>query len=276
MNQDFKNVVYMYKFPNGKVYIGVTNNEKRRRSNHHSVYVSKNNGKTSQPFYNALIFYGWNNVEYRIICRCRSYCVALQMEKNYIKKYRSYIGYSDSNGYNSTLGGEGALGVPMKDYHKDIIRMTHRGRKQTPEQILNRVTSFKSGGKINTNPETFATTPRTLGTFKGICKTLKIDFLNYDRIEAPKSCWNITKIGFVKKYFFIYDEDRNNHINPIRESYTEDCFSNKPRTRQSFSALCKRNDINIDNYIGIYSHTNIVKSGKKIHYYIYKLKKGEI
>lgn len=94
---------YIYKITNlinGKIYIGQTNNPKRREREHFSLAPSileDNNGKI---LYNALLKYGPQNFSFEIIeDKCEDYN---EKEKFWIKTLNTLIPF----GYNMTEGGE--------------------------------------------------------------------------------------------------------------------------------------------------------------------------
>lgn len=91
---------------NNKVYIGKAINIYKRWIEH------KNNmkyEKYNQIIYKAMRKYGIENFSFEIIEECDKYILD-EREKYWIRYYNSYIGFSNSNGYNMTIGGEGVLG----------------------------------------------------------------------------------------------------------------------------------------------------------------------
>ncbi|MGL5711393.1 MAG: NUMOD3 domain-containing DNA-binding protein [Paraclostridium sp.] len=124
----YENIVYKYTFPNGKVYIGITNNEKERKYRHKIIHNKEGHSKYNLLINKAFRKYGYDNVEYEVICRCRNYKTAKIMEMNYIKQYRSYANYPNSNGYNLTLGGEGTLGFVYSEESRRKMSESQKGR----------------------------------------------------------------------------------------------------------------------------------------------------
>ena len=61
----------------------------------------------TRPFYRALNKYGTENFSFEVIDSTTDSDLLCELEKQYIQKYRSYIHFEDSNGYNCTLGGDG-------------------------------------------------------------------------------------------------------------------------------------------------------------------------
>ena len=88
--------VYMHKFPNNKVYIGITSTNVEKR-------WLKGFGYSSNKYMESAIKkYGWNNIEHIIIAEKLSGESASQMEKHLIKKHNST---NRIYGYNIRDGG---------------------------------------------------------------------------------------------------------------------------------------------------------------------------
>jgi len=51
--------------------------------------------------------YGVENFSFEVIDCCDNSNELCEKEKYYIEKFRTYIGFSDCNGYNATIGGDG-------------------------------------------------------------------------------------------------------------------------------------------------------------------------
>lgn len=101
---------------NGKVYIGQTNNPKRRRTEH---FACRNQKREKKLLYYAIEKYGAENFSFEIIEDfCEDYN---EKEKYWIQKYRSFVGYEDCNGYNVTQGGE----EPPIYFGEDNVACTH-------------------------------------------------------------------------------------------------------------------------------------------------------
>ena len=74
-------------------------------------------------FYRAVRKYGWENFIVGIIDEFK-FVDLNNKEIFFIEKYNSYI-----NGYNSTLGGGGNLGVPRSQETRDKISKSNKGKK---------------------------------------------------------------------------------------------------------------------------------------------------
>lgn len=92
---------------NGKKYIGITSRSMEEREASH-IYESRNktNKCYNAPFKRAIRKYGIEGFEREIIDTADSLEKACELEKFYIKEYKTYYKYKNSNGYNATLGGE--------------------------------------------------------------------------------------------------------------------------------------------------------------------------
>ena len=92
-----KYTIYIHKNKiNGKVYIGQTSQEPKKRWDNGRGY------KTSSKFYNAILKYGWDNFEHIILYTNLTLEEANQKEQELIEQYKSY---KDDFGYNITRGG---------------------------------------------------------------------------------------------------------------------------------------------------------------------------
>ena len=96
--------VYKHIFPNGKVYIGVTCLNPRKRWDNGRGYTRKNeNGAYRQPLMaNAIVKYGWGNIKHEIIYN------GLTKEEAEIKERELIAFYKSNNskfGYNIENGG---------------------------------------------------------------------------------------------------------------------------------------------------------------------------
>lgn len=101
-------IVYCYTNKiNDKKYIGITSRslEEREKSHLYEAY-NKNSLTYNVPFKRAIRKYGIDNFDKVILCNCNSFDEACEKEKFYIKKYKTYYKYKNSNGYNATTGGD--------------------------------------------------------------------------------------------------------------------------------------------------------------------------
>jgi len=118
-----KGVIYCYHcISTGKKYIGQTVSEKRRKLQHkHDC----SRGVDSK-FYRAVRKYGWDNFIYGIIDEYDA-DILNEQEIFYVDKYDAY-----HNGYNSTIGGEGARGFVPSENTKKKQSISAKNRSNPP------------------------------------------------------------------------------------------------------------------------------------------------
>ena len=109
---------YIYKITNninGKLYIGKTeySNPIKRWYEHKNDYKKERMGK--RPLYDAMNKYGIDNFCFNVIDSEVDNEKLCEKERYYIEKYRTYVGFSDCNGYNATLGGDGKAYIAYSD-----------------------------------------------------------------------------------------------------------------------------------------------------------------
>lgn len=129
MNNDFNNCV-VYKHTNkinGKCYIGIVLNG-RKPEHRWGINGCNYLDNKQYKFARAILKYGWDNFEHEILFVGLTVEEAKAKEKELIKKYDSY-----KNGYNSTLGGDGSLGLKHSKETKEKLRRQHLGTKATEE-----------------------------------------------------------------------------------------------------------------------------------------------
>lgn len=108
---------------NGKIYVGQTRQTLKARYKNGMGYQSHDNQKES-IFSAAIKKYGWENFTHEILERnIYSQEEANAREIYWINFFRSYIGFSDCNGYNMTLGGNSGehLGYPVYQISKNNL-----------------------------------------------------------------------------------------------------------------------------------------------------------
>lgn len=91
---------------NGKIYIGMTNNVKRRWRYEGIEYRPPLKSDHHRPFWNAIQRYGWDNFTKEIIISDLTKEEAFEKEKEVIKKLKAT---DKSIGYNLSQGGNGGL-----------------------------------------------------------------------------------------------------------------------------------------------------------------------
>lgn len=119
--------VYKLTAPNGKVYIGITSRDPKRRWNAGNGY------KYNKHFYGAIKKYGWENIIKEILYSGVSQEEAYRLEKELILKYRSN---QREYGYNKSFGGDKTVkGLHWKRTEESVQKSVEKrkGRKATEE-----------------------------------------------------------------------------------------------------------------------------------------------
>lgn len=191
-------MAYIYKITNkinGKVYIGKTIHSIETRWNQH-IYESQKQRYECRPLYDAFNKYGIENFTIEEIDRC-SANDASDYEIYWIKKYRSYIGFKDCNGYNATLGGDGKT----KCDYKWIIELWKTGLTNTEIQDITKY----DYGTIRTALDEYGITfeERTKRRFEPLSKKVQqIDKKTGEIINTFNSCneaQRLTGISHIKE-----------------------------------------------------------------------------
>ena len=114
---------------NGKIYIGLTNNTKRRWRNN-GIEYKPDEGRNSS-FWNAIQRYGFDNFEHIILEGNLTKEESEEKEKYYIKKYDSH---NKDIGYNISLGGNG--GKIYDEHPKGMLGKHHSEDKRKKQSEL--------------------------------------------------------------------------------------------------------------------------------------------
>ena len=125
---DILYTVYIHKFPNNKVYVGITCKSVSKR------WGSKGQGyKSQQLMWRAIEKYGWDNVEHIIVKESLCYDEACLLEKHLIAQYKSN---NAEFGYNKSTGGDkNNEGNKLTDEQRKRLSEAHKGKPLTEEQI---------------------------------------------------------------------------------------------------------------------------------------------
>ena len=113
--------VYCHTTPSGKRYIGITSRKPEDR-------WQNGNGYKNTLFGRAIEKYRWENIKHEILDTNLTEDEAKRIEKEYIEKYRTFVHFSDCNGYNCTLGGEGVVGWEPSEETKNKIGESNKGK----------------------------------------------------------------------------------------------------------------------------------------------------
>ncbi len=104
--------IYKHTVPNGKMYIGITRQENKRRWQNGKGY------KTQKKFWRAIQKYGWKNIKHEVLESNLTEKEASEKEKIYIEQYKTT---NSKYGYNVSIGGGvgRSLVRPIMQYYND-------------------------------------------------------------------------------------------------------------------------------------------------------------
>lgn len=128
--------IYEHISPSGKVYVGITCKKPEARWENGAGYPK------CKMFYRAILKYGWNNIEHKIIATGLGEYTAKNMEKDLIA-FNKAKGIS----YNITDGGEGSLGVIASEKKREHARNIWKG-KTIPQDIRDKISKGHKGLKF--------------------------------------------------------------------------------------------------------------------------------
>jgi len=120
-------VVYVHKFPNNKVYVGITGNRYPKKR-----WSCGNGYKTQQLMWRAIQKYGWDNIEHEIVAKNLTHEDACRLEIKLIKQYKSN---NSDYGYNVSSGGDGANGIKLSKDRIEKLRAVNTGRAKKPGEV---------------------------------------------------------------------------------------------------------------------------------------------
>lgn len=144
-------IVYCHTFPNGKKYIGITQQEPQRR-------WRDGKGYEGQAVYNAILKYGWKNIKHDILFKGLTKSEAEQKE---IELIRALETDSHKHGYNVESGGNASrlsevtkekLSKSKREYYK-----THKhwnAGKQRSAETRSKISEARKGFKMSDEQKT--------------------------------------------------------------------------------------------------------------------------
>lgn len=205
--------VYEHISPSGKVYVGITCQNPKKRWKGGSGYVRKD--KHQPLFANAIIKYGWDNIKHRIVSTELTKEEADSMEKLLIAKYKRM-----KKSYNITDGGDGSVGTKHTEETKKLLSIIHTGMKEKPEATVKRIKS-----RIELYPYyVVAVSSKDIKVFKTAKEAAEqLGIVHRNNISAAIS----GKQCLVKGYVFVH-WDKNK---PIDEEYLYRLYDEKVNNR---------------------------------------------
>ena len=146
MNQNNNYCVYMHIVPNGKRYIGMSRNIKSRWKN--NGYGYKNNIE----FYNAIVEYGWDNIDHLIIADNLTKEDAKVLEEQLILEHKTY---ESEYGYNKFIGFK--MTEEMKIARSEALKGKHH-----TEETKQKMSEAHKGVNNPTSKKVICTTTMTV------------------------------------------------------------------------------------------------------------------
>lgn len=276
----FEYIIYKYTSPSGKIYIGQTNDEKRRKRQH------KNDARLGSKclFHKAIRKYGFDNFKYEVLVNCKTREEVNSMEVYYINKYKTT---DRIYGYNSTNGGDGVEGFRHSEDAKRRIREFIRNRKVSEEtrrrmsesnkgkvrseETRLRISNSKKGDKHpkSKTKEYYATKPTLRSNFKIICKKQGWNFDDFDEVVSGE-VYVSQKGQDTKKFFYIYvGNGKGSKVENSTKSKPKEYYANKTSLRSDFKKICKYQSWNFEDFEEVFSGDKS-NGGHKKYFYIYK------
>lgn len=162
------------------------------------LYNYKTGGKLSnRPLYNAMNKYGTDHFHFNVIEYIESFDELCKREIYWINKLRTYIGFSDCNGYNATLGGETGNKIIFDEYQiKKITNLVNMGYSKN--QISKKMGYH--GEVINNELKKLKLEAKQIGI-----QVCQLDIKTYELINTFNSSHEAAKTVF-------NDEEKNTHI----------------------------------------------------------------
>lgn len=219
-------IIYKYTSPSGKIYIGQTKYTVEHRIKQH--INDANNGST-KLFHIAIRKYGIETFNYEILNEAFSIEELNKLEIYYIEKYNSY--YKNGNGYNMTIGGEGANGYiftendrqklsgSLKKYYinnpQSLIEMGERTKEYNrlhPEKQIKHSQFMQTYMNLPENKE------RTRNTFKQF-REKNPNAISIQQKEIwKKDEYRELQIRKHKEYDEMHPEDKLKRIDRLKQS----------------------------------------------------------
>lgn len=157
-----RGIIYCYKSPSGKVYIGQTTNEKVRRA----TFFNTNYHYGGKYIDSARLKYGPKSFTYKVleeveVSKDKIKEALDNLEMFYIKKFNSN---SREYGYNLTIGGKTTLGYKFSEEAKKKLSELRKGRVFCPNRTPD--IQQKISDSLSKEIVVFDTNGNLVGTFK--------------------------------------------------------------------------------------------------------------
>lgn len=196
MLRGYTGIIYMYKSPSEKYYIGQTTRPNFRKNEH----LSRALKGSELPFHRAIIKYGMGTFTYKVLVTitCADLVVLNDtlnhLERYYISLYNSKVPY----GYNVTDGGEGIAGAKFSQETKDKMSLSKLGHSCS-QNTKEKMGKWQIGKRLseNTKAKISASHKGKICNSRVCCKyNLDGEFISeYSSIKEAAEMNNINKVS---------------------------------------------------------------------------------
>ena len=242
------NVVYIKHFENGKKYVGITKDFRRRMRQHdnpklHQEHLPLYKAIKKHPHYTEIVF------------ESNLYGDVIHMEKVIIRNFKD-LGIKL---YNLTEGGEGTVGYKHSEEAIQKTREKNSGEK-----------SSKANPK-----EWYEINPTRRDKFKRTCKRMGWEYLSFKEMFSGEYYID-TNGGKERKYFYLFLGD-NNLVDfdwSTSKNRPKEYYVSNPVLKSSFKTSCEIQGWNVGDFeevfSGEYYHFKNINRKIKKYFYIYK------
>ena len=124
---------------NGKRYVGFDSSWPRRKQSHKNEAYNSSCHTYNTAFHCAIRKYGWDAFKWDVVYQSKDKdATLLDMERHFITEFHTHVGFSNSKGYNMTLGGEGQVGRVMSEVTRQKKSVALRGK---PSKMSRRIST---------------------------------------------------------------------------------------------------------------------------------------
>lgn len=298
MNETKIGLIYLYRSPSNKLYIGQTTNEKNRKSQH-----KKSSATLETKLARAFRKYGYDNFEYEVLIKFNPTSDLVKLKRVLDKLEMRYIALYNSveKGYNITKGGEGVLGFKHSEETKAYISKCSK-EHMTPEarEHLSKILTGREGIH-HVCSEEIKETLKQKAKERGISKQIYQYDLEYNLIKIHDSisdcCDSLENPASLKTRYKriveVCNKEHNSYSNyifsfnplekPIEENYDwikdmlEDREYPLAEIREIFIPELESRNLKvrkvefINDYFPKYVKTRKWVNGKRDYYYKFKI-----
>lgn len=192
--------LYKHTSPSGKVYIGITSRKPSIRWGKNGCHY-----KGSHMFYNAILKYGWDNIDHDVLFTDLSEEEAKSLEIKFIKYYKDR-----SISYNITDGGDGTKGMhPSKESIAKRVASAAKTGYHNQIEILNK-NRKQIGVKHRKKVIQFSITGEYIAEYNSIKEATNVTEIDSSMISHCCKGTQFSAGGYIWMYKINYDKCVNN------------------------------------------------------------------